>query len=170
MRSFLHVLIPALLATCGAHGYAPLATAAPPPSLAQDDAFAAQRPLDAPPDPVRVVADGSATVHVALLAPATATPGPDPAAVRAEVERNAGLLQRCWESRVNALPVREGVVQVHAHLGPDGQAHGQCIGEDTVGDESVRRCVNDVVAMGRYPVTDSTADVTLQFRLLPPGR
>jgi hypothetical protein len=174
MRSCLLWLSPALLAACGPYGYPPTATAvaAPPPSLALNDAFAAQRPLDAPPDPVRVVADGSATVQVAVLSVATATPGIglEPAALRAEVERNAGLLQRCWESRAPALTVREGVVEIHAQLDARGRVHEQCIGEDSIGDDAVRRCVNDLVSMGRYPASDTTADFTLQLRLLPLSR
>jgi hypothetical protein len=171
MRSLLPLLIPALLAACAPRTEAPLATVeAPPATMASDQPFAAPRRLDAPADPVLVSAGGTRSVEVDLLGPTddTLTFPSDPAAVRAEVERNAGLLQRCWESRVGALPVREGVVEIHAHIGPDGLVDGQCIGADSVGDQAVQRCANDLLAMGRYPASGGTVDVTFQLRLMSP--
>lgn len=171
MRSFAPLLLSALLAACGTRADKPVATVdAPPPSLGPDLPFAAPRPLDAPADPAVASADGRTSVEIGVLEPSDDTQRlpADPAALRAEVERNAGLLQRCWESRVDALPVREGVVEIHAHIGPDGLVDGQCIGEDSVGDEAVRRCANDLLAMGRYPASDRTVDVTFQLRLMSP--
>jgi hypothetical protein len=190
MRSTLPLLLPALLVACGARTDAPFAEFAtvesPPTTMASDTPFASPRRLDAPADPVVASADGARSVEVGLLEPAggarSVDVGPmeptddmdrvpsDPAAFQAEVERNAGLLQRCWESRVDALPVREGVVEIHAHIRPDGLVEGQCIGADTVGDEVVQRCVNDLLAMGRYPASDGVVDVAFQFRLMSPTR
>jgi hypothetical protein len=173
MRSILPLLIPALFAACGPRSDAPAATVeAPPPTLATDTPFAAPRRLDAPADPALASADGTRSVVVEVLEPADDARGSstDPAAVRAEVERNAGILQRCWESRVDALPAREGVVEIHAHIGPDGLVHGQCIGEDSVKDDVVQRCANDLLAMGRYPASGGTVDVTFQLRLTSPTR
>jgi hypothetical protein len=71
---------------------------------------------------------------------------------------------------VDALPVREGVVEIHAHIGADGLVDGQCLGEGSLADEVVRGCANDLLAMGRYPAGDSNVDVTFQMRLRSPAR
>lgn len=178
MRSFV-LLIPALLAACGPRAASTsfAAAAEPPPSLAvdtpADNPFAPPRPLDAAPDPVRPASDGTTSVEVALLAPADVAPGvtqDDRAGVLAEVSRNAGLLQRCWEARADTVPAREGMVEIHAHIGTDGLIHGQCLGEGSLADEVVRSCANDLLAMGRYPAGDDNMDVTFQLRLRPPVR
>lgn len=166
IRSFTLALLHALLTACGPQ----TATT----SLAEADAtFAPPRPVDARPDPVRAAADGSTSVEVALLAPEDVAPGvtaDDPAGILAEVTRNAGALQRCWEARVDALPVREGKVEIHAHIGSDGLVQGQCLGEGSLDDEVVRRCANDLLAMGRYPTSDHNVDVALQLSLRAPSR
>lgn len=145
---------------------------AAPPYAAPEQPFAAPRHPDAPPDPVLSAADGTRSVAIEVVAPADDAVGypSDTGPYLAEVARNAGHLQRCWAARVDAAPVREGVVAIHAHVGPDGLVHGQCIGEDTVEDDDVRRCVNDLLSMGRYPTSDGTVDVSFQFRLGWPRR
>lgn len=138
----------------------------PPVEVVSDVPFAAQRAADRAPDPVRADAAGRATVTVA--ATLQASDAPAPAEILAELERNAGHLQRCWEARADQ--VAAGDIVIHAHVGPDGAVNGQCVSEDTVGDAELLRCANDVIAMGRYPATGSeTVDVTIPFRFTPPN-
>jgi len=126
--------------------------------------FASQRTADRAPDPVRPGVDGRTSVTVA--ATLGESPEPAPEEILAELERNAGHLQRCWEARADRVA---GDIVIHAHVGPDGAVHGQCVSEDTVGDPEVVRCANDVIAMGRYPASEAgTVDVTILFRLTPP--
>jgi hypothetical protein len=175
IRSFTVLLLSALLAACGARA---ADTALPDPDVSQavirsQDGFAPPRPVDARPDPVRPSLDGSTSVEVALLSPQDVAPGvtdADPAGILAEVNRNAGALQRCWEARVDALPVREGVVEIHAHIGPDGLIQGQCLGDGSMNDDVVRACANDLLAMGRYPTSASNVDVSFELSLRAPSR
>lgn len=138
--------------------------AAEPVALATDAPFAAQRAADRAPDPVRPGADGRPSVTVAATLQADGAPAP----IVAELERNAGHLQRCWEARADRAPA--GEIVIHAHVGPDGAVDGQCVSEDTVGDAELLRCANDVIAMGRYPASEAgTLDVTIPFRFAPPN-
>lgn len=139
---------------------------AEPAEVVHDAGFAPQRAADRAPDPVRAGADGRATVTVA--ATLLESDAPAPAAIVAELERNAGHLQRCWEARADQ--VAAGEIVIHAHVGPQGAVVGQCVSEDTVGDAELLRCANDVIAMGRYPASgDGTVDVTIPFRFTPPN-
>ena len=126
--------------------------------------FAAQRAADRAPDPARPGADGMPAVAVSAT---LGELGEAPAAIDAELARNAGHLQRCWEA--HGEPVAGDIV-IHAHIGPDGAVTGQCVTEDTVGVAAVQRCANDVIAMGRYPESFAdTTDVVVSFHLAPRG-
>lgn len=134
--------------------------------VAADAPFAPQRADDRAPDPVRLGADGRASVTLAATLGESTEPAPP--AILAELERNAGHLQRCWEARADRTAA--GDIVIHAHVGPDGAVQGQCVSEDTVGDAEVLRCANDVIAMGRYPASQAgTVDVTIPFRFTPPN-
>ncbi|MBK6579796.1 MAG: hypothetical protein IPG17_27150 [Sandaracinaceae bacterium] len=53
---------------------------------------------------------------------------------------------------------------IHAHIGADGLVAGQCVTEDTVGDQELLKCANDVIAMGRYPTAgEETVNVVIPF-------
>ena len=128
---------------------------------AQPVAFAATRPVDRAADPLRPAPEGAATVRLGL--PVTdVSEGPgvlwgrDPAAVLAELEYNAGHLQRCWEGR--STVARPGTIVIHAHLDPSGQVGGQCVSDDGVGDPDLLRCANDLISMGRYPALEEGAE------------
>ena len=136
-------------------------------AAAGDVAFAAPRPADRPADPMgRAPAGG---VELRLGEPYTPMPeGPwalpegDHSGVLAELQHNAGYLERCWQSR--ASEARAGSIVIHAHIGADGLVTGQCVTEDTVGDPELLRCANDVIAMGRYPTPgEETANVVIPF-------
>ncbi len=81
---------------------------------------------------------------------------------RDEVERNTDHLRRCWEARAPELPLQEGSVSIHAQIDPTGAVTEQCLGDDSFQDPGLRQCVNDLIAMGRYP-TGTPADVTFTF-------
>jgi hypothetical protein len=139
------------------------AFAEPPP--AGDVAFAAPRPADRAADPMGPAP--AAGVEVRLGAPFTPVPeGPwalpegDHSGVLAELQHNAGHLERCWQSR--ASEARAGSIVIHAHIGADGLVTGQCVTEDTVGDRELLQCANDLIAMGRYPkLGDEPVDVVI---------
>ncbi len=173
MRPLILLMIPPLLAASEPVAEPPVAPVEVQVSAwSAESGFAPPRRLDAPADPIVPAKDGTRSVKVAVLEPTDGalTFPANPAAVQAEVERNAGLLQRCWASRAGALSVREGLVEIHVHIGPDGLVHGQCIGGDSFGDDALLRCVNDLMAMGRYPTSLGTVDVSLQFQLTSPRR
>lgn len=141
------VLITALtLTACGS------TFAEPPPAAAGDAAFAPPRAAYRAADPM----DPAGGVEVRLGEPYTPVPeGPwalpegDHSGVLAELEHNAGYLERCWQSR--ASEARTGSIVIHAHIGADGLVTGQCVTEDGVGDRELLQCANDLIAMGRYP-------------------
>lgn len=125
-------------------------------------AFAPQRAADRAPDPVLAGADGRVSVTVGAL-----DRQPEIDGFIAELERNAGHLQRCWDAR--AAVASAGDIVIHFHVGPDGAVVEQCVSEDTVGDAEVRRCANDLIAMGRYPARSETVDVVVPLRFTPPN-
>ncbi len=150
----------ALFSACASRAQPPAAVEA-----AADAPFASQRAADRAPDPVRPGADGRASVTVAATLGESSEPAS--AAILAELEGNAGHLQRCWEAGTDR--VAAGEILIHAHVGPDGAVNEQCVTEDTVRDEAVRRCANDVIAMGRYPAPEAgRVDLTILFRVTPP--
>lgn len=126
--------------------------------------FAAQRAADQPADPIRPAVNGAMSVAVALQA----DPDLELSGFRAEVERNAGHVQRCWEARAADLPVQDGAVSVHAQIDPAGAVAEQCLSEDSFEDPGLRRCVNDLIAMGRYP-EGAPGDVTFTLRFSAPN-
>lgn len=149
------VLITALtLTACGSTVTEPPPAAAGDVAAVGDVAFAAPRPADRPADPMgRAPAGG---VELRLGQPYTPVPeGPwalpedDHSGVLAELQHNAGYLERCWQSR--ASEARTGSIVIHAHIGADGLVTGQCVTEDGVGDRELLQCANDLIAMGRYP-------------------
>lgn len=147
----------------------PLPTEAPEAGGAElnPQGFAAPRPVDRDADPIRPTPMGGAAVRLgAPYTPIAESPGVlrgrDPAEVLAELEYNAGHLQRCWEAR--AKEVRAGTIVIHAHLDPNGLVSGQCVGEDPIGDAQLLRCANDLIAMGRYPeLEDGSEGVVFSF-------
>lgn len=152
------------LTACGS------SVAEPPPAAAADAAFTAGDVTFAPPRPADRPADPmgpAGGVAVRLGAPYTPVPeGPwalpegDHSGVLAELQHNAGHLERCWQSR--AREARPGSIVIHAHIGADGLVTGQCVTEDTVGDRELLQCANDLIAMGRYPkLGDEPVDVVI---------
>ena len=144
----------------------------PPPAAAGDAAFTAGDVTFAPPRPADRAADPmdpAGGVAVRLGQPYTPVPeGPwalpegDHSGVLAELQHNAGYLERCWQSR--ASEARTGSIVIHAHIGADGLVAGQCVTEDGVGDQELLRCANDLIAMGRYPQHDEeSVDVVIPF-------
>ena len=158
------------LTACGSTAAAPPTTgandgafAAPPPTGANDGAFAAPRPTDRAADPMGPAPVSGLDLRLgAPFTPAAEGPGAllprDQSGVLAELQYNAGHLQRCWQVRASAA--RPGTIVIHAHIGADGLVAGQCVTEDTVGDPELLQCANDLIAMGRYPTLgDETVDV-----------
>lgn len=160
------VLITALtLTACGSTVTEPPPAAAGDVAAVGDVAFAAPRPADRPADPM----GRAGGVELRLGQPYTPVPeGPwalpegDHSGVLAELQHNAGYLERCWQSR--ASEARAGSIVIHAHIGADGLVAGQCVTEDGVGDQELLRCANDLIAMGRYPQHDEeSVDVVIPF-------
>lgn len=173
-----------LLLACGAPAAVALHTGAPDSALAEashtgvtDGApaepgpiqFAPPRPLARAADPLRPSTVGGVAVRLDASLPSIAE-GPGvlwgraPAGVQAELEYNAGHLQRCWEARANKA--RSGAIVIHAHLDASGLVGEQCVTEDAVGDPELLRCANDLVAMGRYSALEDGSDAvvfTFQF-------
>jgi hypothetical protein len=159
----LAVALVAALCACASHAIdeqpsAPVEPAAP---------FANPRAADSAPDPVRPDANGHLSVTVDAMWVASAGPAaPASPEILAEIDRNAGHLQRCWEARADRTA---GNILIHAHVGPDGLVTGQCLSEDTVGDVALASCANEVVAMGRYTATTvEPVDVTFAFTFTRP--
>jgi hypothetical protein len=95
----------------------------------------------------------------------------DARAFSAVVEGNAGYLQRCYEERLREVPDLAGSVVIHTHITPEGRAGGQCLTEDTVGDQLLRDCVNETLARGPYPTGHrATVDVAVPFVFTPPAK
>lgn len=126
--------------------------------------FAPQRAADRPADPLVPAPDGAMSVVVGAL---HSDRDVELSGFQAEVERNAGHVQRCWEQRAAGLRVQEGVVVIHAQIDPGGAVVEQCLSEDTVQDPDLQRCVNDLIAMGRYPA-GAAMDVTVPLRFSAP--
>lgn len=126
--------------------------------------FAPPRAPDRAADPM---SPASAAVRLDLpFAPGPEGPGvalpEEQPGVLAELQFNAGHLQRCWMRRAGA--VSGGSIVIHAHISTEGTVEGQCTTEDTVGDPELLRCASDLVAMGRYPrLGDETIDVVFPF-------
>lgn len=165
--------LPLVLLACLPRGEAATRQAAPI-EVAQEGPtrFADTRPADRAADPRRADASGQHTVTLGPLHLEGEAAGSAPAvlsAVLAEIEHNAGHLQRCYEEREAKAPGLSGTISIHAHISPEGRIDGQCIGEDTLGDEQLVACVNELIAMGRYPHGQAeTVDVTVPFWFTPP--
>lgn len=163
-------ILPFVLAAC--------VPAGPTNADAADQGFAPPRAADRPADLLQPGPDGHRSVALGVLS--TEEPavldglGPfidvDLRGVAAEVERNAGYLQRCYEGRLREAPGLKGAVSIHAHITPQGVVDGQCITDDTMQDPVIAKCVNDTIAMGRYPAGHpETVDVTFPFVFSPPN-
>lgn len=162
------VWLPLVMLACLPRGEAANLEAAPVEvAHAGPTPFAEQRPADRVADPLRAGADGHQTVTVGALDFQPEGPVSAPvvlSSVAAEVAYNAGHLQRCYDARAADVPGLNGTISIHAHITPEGRVDGQCIGEDTIGDEVLVACVNEVIAMGRYAHGQSeTVDVTVPF-------
>ena len=163
-----------LLAVWACDGQGRVAPAAPPPAAAvvphrAAAGFGGPRDPARPADPARI--DGAVVIEMPTraepLGPVLSTPQVLPALL-AELQRNAGHVQRCWDRR--AAGVTGGRLTIHAELDADGLVVEQCLTEDTVGDAALQRCANELVAMGRYPVGDEApVHVVFSLRLGPPA-
>ncbi len=129
--------------------------------------FAPQRAADRAPDPI--VAAPAALVHIGTPITEPALHGsPELAGLMAEVAYNAGHLERCWAARAAELPAG-GEIVIHTQIDPSGVAIEQCVSADALLDPELRRCVNDLISMGRYPVRSSgNVDVTIPLRFSKP--
>ncbi len=147
------------LSACATGGPKPGSAAAPSPAAASDLAapaaggptvFALPRAPDRAADPLR--ADGAVRFDPPQLqaeaAPNVQLTEAQPGLL-VELQHNAGHLGRCWEQRAPAAA--SGSVVIHAQLSAEGLVTEQCITEDTVGDPAIVQCVNELIAMGRYP-------------------
>ena len=91
--------------------------------------------------------------------------------VQAEVVRNVGHLEQCYQQRFDQVPDLQGSVTIHANITPAGVVDEQCIGEDRIGDPAIVQCVNELIAMGSYPTGHTqSVDVTFPFRFSPTDR
>ena len=155
------------LTACGSFAAEPPPSGDDAPAAPSPSEFAAPRPIDRAADPMAPASAGQPQLRLGLpFTPAgeapTVSPQRDAPDVLAELQHNAGYLQRCWQGRAGAA--RSGSIVIHAHIGADGLVQGQCITADTVGDGELVRCANDVIAMGRYPkLGDGTVDVVFPF-------
>jgi hypothetical protein len=130
--------------------------------------FAPQRPVDRAPDPIQAVSGPRVQIGAPIAEPSLVGSS-ELDGVIAELNYNAGHLERCWEARAAFVPAG-GEISIHAHIDPNGAVVGQCVGEDTVGDAEVVRCVNDVIAMGRYPAgRTGNLDVTFPLAFSKPN-
>jgi hypothetical protein len=144
------------LSACGASGpmsspAAALSPAATEPAPAGGPTvFALPRAPDRAADPLR--ADGAVRFDPPQLqaeaAPNVQLTEAQPGLL-VELQHNAGHLGRCWDRR--APTATSGSVVLHAQLSAEGLVTEQCITEDTVGDPAIVQCVNELIAMGRYP-------------------
>jgi beta-lactamase regulating signal transducer with metallopeptidase domain len=84
--------------------------------------------------------------------------------VAAEVKRNLGGLQQCYERRLLVRPELSGEVAIHWVISPTGKVTEQCITTDTVGDAEITACVNQLIAEATFPAPRGAAvDVTFPF-------
>jgi hypothetical protein len=75
----------------------------------------------------------------------------DPSLVASEVGRRLGDLERCYAARLAEDPTLGGEILMHWGVGPDGKTAEACITEDTVEDDAIRVCVNQLVASVSFP-------------------
>ncbi|MCB9678098.1 MAG: AgmX/PglI C-terminal domain-containing protein [Alphaproteobacteria bacterium] len=130
--------------------------------------FGPQRSVETPPDPVVPGVDGKASV---ALGPPTVSWGElgSTTGFGDEVARNAGHLQRCWNARASDAPQPTGEIVIHANIDPTGTVTEQCITTDTIGDPALVQCVNELIAMGRYPTGHAeTVDIVFPLAFSPP--
>lgn len=164
------ILLPAGCAAMSASPPLPAVVAHPPearPDFRALQGFAPQRPVDRAPDPI--VAGPAALVHISTPITEPALVGSlELAGLMAEVAYNAGHLERCWAARAGELPAG-GEIVIHTQIDPSGVAIEQCLGADALLDPELRRCVNDLISMGRYPARSSgNVDVTIPLSFSKP--
>jgi hypothetical protein len=131
---------------------------------------AAQGPVDAAP---------AASAASVTIGAATAEPLGDPSdastperlsgsidttLVTQEVERRLGALQQCYEARLATHPGLSGEVLIHWGIAETGVVNEACITNDTIGDQVITACVNQLVASGPYPASTSyPLDIEIPF-------
>lgn len=88
--------------------------------------------------------------------------------VTAEVELHLPELQACYQRRLEERPGLAGEVVIHWVLLPSGEIAEQCLTSDTVEDDALRECVNQLVAMSAFAAPGAEpADITLPLRFSP---
>ncbi|MCE9575743.1 MAG: AgmX/PglI C-terminal domain-containing protein [Deltaproteobacteria bacterium] len=88
----------------------------------------------------------------------------DLALVAAEVTRRSGDLQRCYERRLAVDPALSGTIAIHWNLAATGAVNEACITTDTIGDEELVACVNQLILGASFPAPRGGAvDVTIPF-------
>lgn len=88
--------------------------------------------------------------------------------VTAEVKLHLPELEACYQRRLQERPGLEGQVSIHFVLMPSGEIADQCLVEDTIEDDGLRECVNQLVAMSAFKAPEAEpADITLPLRFQP---
>jgi TonB family protein len=84
------------------------------------------------------------------------------------VKRNAGAVKRCYEKGLLANPSLKGKVSVTIMINMMGRVESVDIVANTLGDDSVTRCIKGVVRRWRFPKPDGgPASVTFPFVFSP---
>lgn len=97
------------------------------------------------------------------LAPLRFGGTPVPWMVETEVRNHVGELQQCYERRLRVHPQLSGQVVMHWTITPSGDVPEQCVTEDTVGDDELLVCVNDLVKASRFPTSGAPLRVSFPF-------
>ncbi|MEO8844285.1 MAG: M56 family metallopeptidase [Kofleriaceae bacterium] len=131
-------------------------TSAPPPSAPPPSAAASRGTLS--------LGDPSVRDWDMLHPPVARQGGLDLSLVATEVKHRLGPLEQCYERRLAIDPTLSGTVVLHWTIAETGKVADQCITKDTLGDEAVTACVNELVAEGDFPAPhDGSVDVSFPF-------
>jgi beta-lactamase regulating signal transducer with metallopeptidase domain len=84
--------------------------------------------------------------------------------VATEVQRRLGDLEQCYQRQLAVEPTLSGTVVMHWTIAETGEVADTCITSDTVHDDAVAACVNQLVRAGRFPAPQGGAvDVSFPF-------
>jgi hypothetical protein len=88
----------------------------------------------------------------------------DLSAVAIEVNHRLGNLERCYERRLAVKPALSGTVVLHWTIDDAGKVGDQCITKDTLDDDEVTACVNQLVKESDFAATSrGSVDVSFPF-------
>jgi len=117
----------------------------PPPPPEVEDAAPESQPA---PPPKKKRAAAKPTTPVGCQGECTGQAG---ASLLSRLRRTAGLARSCYNRALSNNSALQGKMTVQVKVGSGGEACGVSITSDTLGDDSVARCVRSKFSGGRLP-------------------